>query len=402
MRHNNQIIHKRRPFNSNEFRTSPKIKRSRRAQKIQPGHLLFPSCLPNDKDNLDLQKLKKFKMKIDLIIKSIEGYLNIYKGTKPNNMIHVGKSNTKSALLDGDFSLTQHTLVNLWFEKLVQLRAFALKELHVFSENPINADEKIVSATGELVKFHEEIKKWDSKSGEILETQNLAVLAAKNLVLDFQPVDHAIDAKKFIRGLQEACDTQSGGDLEKAVKGKLKQLAREQFLDDKQEAENKDRGNLKDDLLVQYNKKVAPHLHKTQSNSSFGSNYGRRGGSSSQMRGRNRQYRPNRTRSDTDNFTYRNQGGDYHHSHGYSGSNRTFRVPNSNRDRVYSAPNFDNQQTPRRQNNKKNPEASKGRKRKYSDSAYNNKKRKMELIESKIAKYEKKIKLIQSKIEKFM
>ena len=105
---------------------------------------------------------------------------------------------------------------------------------------------------------------------------------------------------------------------------------------------------------------MAPHLHKTQSNSSFGSNYGRRGGSSSQMRGRNRQYRPNRTRSDTDNFTYRNQGGDYHHSHGYSGSNRTFRVPNSNRDRVYSAPNFDNQQTPRRQNNKKNPEASKG------------------------------------------
>ena len=63
--------------------------------------------------------------------------------------------------------------------------------------------------------------------------------------MDFQPVDHAIDAKKFIRGLQEACDTQSGGDLEKAVKGKLKQLAREQFLDDKQEAENKDRGNLK-------------------------------------------------------------------------------------------------------------------------------------------------------------
>lgn len=57
----------------------------------------------------------------------------------------------------------------------MQLRAFALKELQAFSENPINADEKIVSATGELVKFHEEIKKWDSKSGEILETQNLAV-----------------------------------------------------------------------------------------------------------------------------------------------------------------------------------------------------------------------------------
>jgi len=275
MRYSNQIIYKRRPRRSIDFRTIPKIKRSRKVQKVLPRHLIFPSCLPNARDSDDLKRFKIFRMKMDIIIKSIEGYLNEYKETKGENIIHIGNSKSKDELIRN----LEDDSVKKWFEKLVQLRVFALKELQAFSDNlNVNVDEKIANAKEKLKEFHDEIKKWDSEVGEILERQNLAVLDADNLVLDFQPVDHAIDAATFMNELRDVCDDivcaddASGEELDKKMERMLEDMGRRQRVVDNNEAKDKKRGDLTGAIGHQFHLSKQNRYQSTRSSASGSQN----------------------------------------------------------------------------------------------------------------------------------
>jgi len=464
MKHKNQIIYKRRPFYSNDFRTTSKIKRSRKARKIQPiqpGHLLFPSSLPNENDSNELKEFKKFRMKFDLIIRSIEGYINEKQKTNGTNLFHVGSASSRESLrgLFTNNDNHHHQQVEEWFETLKKLRVFALKEIPAFTDSQTDYYQKMLEAVKMLDLFHQQIKRWWFEYGETLERQNIAILAEDNLVLDFLPVDHAINAGSFISDLEKACKMVCKAEcdelgtqdrVEAEMKKVLKKMGRKQRLADEQEAIGKQRGNLKGALLGQYedlknsrtccNSRRSSRIMSNTEDGVFGSPDFQSPSNRFNL-GNNRRNRgiPLDITSPDGPETPRNRL-----NHENNGQNRRAPLdilspdgPESPRNRLNrenngrKRPFFDSwRRLTSYLSSNNNTQAGndgeffsnlnaeeilppippssqglntlEGRKRKYSVSEHNDKKRRMELIVSKIAKYEKKINLIQSKIEKLM
>jgi len=399
MRHNNKITFKMKRFYSDDSRTTRKIKPSRRAKKILPGHLIFPSCLPYERDDEEKKRLKKFKMKIELIIWFIEGYLNnLAEKHKIKSKVHIGTASTQQILYnlcDAD----KKKLVENWFGILVKLRVFALKEYETFQDQGenqnVSVDEK---AKRNLKQLFSGIKNWNHSAGKTIQKLCNAVLKEENLILDFRKADHdltnASDIIESFRKLLENYKKHEEFDqLKKDIKDELRKFGQQAYQHDVREAQlhGRNRGNRPPEEKIKSNNKRGNN-HQTRSNNNRNQNYNH---------GNNHQTRSNNNR---------NQNYNHGNNHQTRSNNNYRNNPNRSNNTKRSDACYDSKSCrgtiSRRYSNDEGPSMGpirlEGKKRKYFFPECINEKRKMELIESKIAKYEKKIKLIQSKIEKFM
>jgi len=412
MRHNNKITFKMKRFYSDDSRTTRKIKPSRRAKKILPGHLIFPSCLPYDRDDEEKKRLKKFRMKIELIIWFIEGYLNnLAKEHKIKSKVHIGTASTQQILYnlcdtDNLSDADKKRLVENWFGILVQLRVFALKEYETFQDQGdnqnVSVDEIIEKAKRNLKKLFSGINKWNHSASKTIQKLCNAVLKEENLILDFRKTDHdltnASDIIKSLRNLLENYKKHEEFDqLKKDIKDELRKFGRQAYQHDVREARlyGKDRGNRPPEEKAS---------EKIKSNYNHGNNYQTRSNND-----RNQNYNHgnrNQTMNNSNRSRYTNHGNKYQTRSNNNYKNNPNRTNNTKRsDACYDSKSC-RRIFSRRYNDDEGPSMGpnrlEGKKRKYFFPECINEKKRMELIESKIAKYEKKIKLIQSKIENFM
>jgi len=266
MRHKKLKAYKRRTSDAIEHKTIKKLRKSRRSQMVSSKFSLFPSGIfPAEKDSEGLKKLKKFKMKIYLIVMSIEGYLK--KLTSYDKSMHFGGgkespiSEVKRKLknLNTDEKFDKNVVDNL-VEKIVKLRVLALKEVEDVKEKK-TFDQRIDFAKEKLKEVNSLLKQWHAYHGEFLEKQNQLVINKDPLVLDFRRVNHQLTDDQSRRILSEL--KQSWDDSGKKDAGEMMKRVLEVFRVAGQRCfqEDQERSDSKED---EYNKKIQEEKKKKE------------------------------------------------------------------------------------------------------------------------------------------
>jgi len=383
MKYRNQISFKRRPSHSNGI--IPKSTKSRKTQMIPAEHLIFPSGFLDNDDTDDQKDLKKFKMKIYLVVMSIEGYLNNFFETTSNNYIQfnttgpaIDRITTIIKKYNNKYNKKISPHVYQWVDKIVKLRLFSVKE----GEPGENTAAKIQNATNKLNEIHGELKKWHPESGEKLEKQNDIVIKSKGpLILDFRRVSHVFSTKNWVRnlieGLKKARGTTDEDQLRETMERLFKEAGQKSFQEDKAEAKNNsNRKNLGEKLLNKFNAtdKNATYTKMTKQQLNNNTKPFTKACSSNPSEKKNKTYN-------------QKNNGRRHGNGGYNDDNQG-RKPN---------PHFrDKPNKGKRRGKPTNPTGPKssGRKRKLPSSD-----RELEHLESKIARYKKNIAIMDKIIQ---
>jgi len=384
MKYRNQISFKRRPSHSNGI--IPKSTKSRKTQMIPAEHLIFPSGFLDNDDTDDQKDLKKFKMKIYLVVMSIEGYLNNFFETTSNNYIQfnttgpaIDRITTIIKKYNNKYNKKISPHVYQWVDKIVKLRLFSVKE----GEPGENTAAKIQNATNKLNEIHGELKKWHPESGEKLEKQNDIVIKSKGpLILDFRRVSHVFSTKNWVRnlieGLKKARGTTDEDQLRETMERLFKEAGQKSFQEDKAEAKNNsNRKNLGEKLLNKFNATDKNATYKKMTKQQL-NNIGNT----------KRVYRNacSSNPSEKKNKTYNKKNNESRHGNGgYKGG---YNYNNQGR-----KPNPDFKKRRRQPTNPTGPKSS-GRKRKLPASD-----RELEHLESKIARYKKNIAIMDKIIQ---
>jgi len=270
MRHERLITCKRKTSNV-EHKTIKKQRKNRRSQIVSSKFSLFPSGIfPAEKDSEGLKKLKKIKMKIYLIVMSIEGYLkkltnkSMHFGGGKESPIGEVKTKLENHNTDGNFN---KNIVDDLVEKIVKLRVLALKEVEDVKEKK-TFNQRIDYAKEKLKEVNGLLKRWHKKHGEFLEKQNQLVINKDPLVLDFRRVNHQLTDDQSRRILSEL--KQFWDDSGKKDAGKMMERALEIFRDAGQRCFQEDlkHSKLKEDeyirKLEEEKKKKEEELLKNQ------------------------------------------------------------------------------------------------------------------------------------------
>jgi len=265
MKHKKLITCKRRTSDAIEHKTIKKLRKSRRSQIVSSKFSLFPSGIfPALNDNEELKKLKKFKMKIYMIVMSIEGYLK--KLTKRSMHFGLGRDNSVDQLTErlknhstgGNFN---QGIVKEMIEKIVKLRVLALKEVEDVKEKK-TFDQRIDLAKERLKEVHGLLKQWHEKRGKFLEKQNQLVINKDPLVLDFRSVNHQLkddQSRRILTDLKRSWDKRNSPGKKNA--GDMLEQALEIFRNAGQVCfqEDQDHSDTKED---EYNRKIQEEEEK--------------------------------------------------------------------------------------------------------------------------------------------
>jgi len=226
MRHERLITCKRRTSNI-EHKTIKKQRKSRRSQIVSSKFSLFPSGIfPAEKDSEGLKELKKMKMKIYLIVMSIEGYLkkltnkSMHFGGGKESPIYDVKGKLENHNTDGKFN---KNFVDDLVEKIVKLRVLALKEVEDVKEKK-TFNQRIDYAKEKLKEVNGLLKRWHKKHGEFLEKQNQLVINKDPLVLDFRRVNHQLtddQSRQILLELKQFWDDSGKKDAGKMMRRAL-------------------------------------------------------------------------------------------------------------------------------------------------------------------------------------